>query len=416
MNSFLENLLIKLQNNMNDTNLKTSMFVIGVVFNNSFNIENFYELLPIVPISNFKFVKDTKLPFFGINDVIVSLSPKVTKGDFPKKHRGIRPSKFANSVTIDYQTHNKNLNIKVSSSVNCESKFHITGLTSYSMAEEATLSLIEHIKITDRIWTPFFMKKHEDKLSFLSLMCQLVMDPNDNTKLLSFNDPILHSRLESLKDSLGDMYECTKLIIRYTFEDSNITEFGQRLTRILNLKTGTHSIFHNQADFSILLFDIYNGVYNGKICNNDIYLIYLSEKLLNLGYNCCFTNIAKTEIRILLPIYNEIHHVKSKNTSKTKGHLFAVKVKGSIELYSKGNPEEALQIGNEVLSLIRSIINSDDYKDKSETKSIDSLELNYSMGMNISSQIPILSEEEHLEDYDLNFDSYADECDDYTVL
>lgn len=44
--------------------LVQSMFVVGVVFDNGFIIQNLYELLPIVPINNFNFVKGETIPFF----------------------------------------------------------------------------------------------------------------------------------------------------------------------------------------------------------------------------------------------------------------------------------------------------------------------------------------------------------------
>ena len=125
-----------------------------------------------------------------------------------------------------------------------------------------------------------------------------------------------------------------------------------------------YSIFHDKDDFKIIIFDIYNGVYNGKIFNSyeeDIYLMYIAEELLKLGFNCGFCNVARTEITILIPIVNEIHY-NSKGKTKEKGHLFKIKLKGSVELYSKGNPEEAQTIGTYVINVIEGIINSNEYR------------------------------------------------------
>ena len=352
---------------MSENRLKPSMFVVGVVFNNSFITQNFYELLPIVPIANYKFIKGETLPFFGIDNAIVSLVPKIENGKgIILKSRGVRKSNetnsssFGNSITIDFQSHNKNICIKASSSKKCESKFHITGLTSYKMAEEVTYKFLTQLKITEDIWKPFFIMRYEQKMDFLQKIYQLI---DDNGIILRYGNKIIHDKIEKIKNELGDLYNCAKLILRYTLEDETLTEFGNRLLRILNLNTGMYSIFHDKDDFKILIFDIYNGVYNGKIINSydDIYLMYIAKKLLELGFNCGFCNVAKSEITILIPIVNEIHY-NSKGKTKEKGHLFKIKLKGSIELYSKGNPEEAHKIGNYVINVIEEIINSNEYK------------------------------------------------------
>lgn len=364
---------------MSEYRLKPSMFVVGVVFNNSFIIQNFYELLPIVPISNYKFIKGDTLPFFGIDSCIVSLVPKIENGkEVILKSRGVRKSNpnsnsssaFGNSVTIDFQSHNKNICIKASSSNKCESKFHITGLTSYKMAEEVTYKLLSQIKITERIWREFFVMGYEQKMQFLQKIFLLI---DDNGTMLRYGDKVIHDRIEKIKDELGNLYECAKLILRYTLEDETLSDFGNRLLRILNLNTGMYSMFHDKDDFKILIFDIYNGVYNGKILNEygeDIYLMYVAQELLKLGFNCGFCNVARTEITILIPIVNEIHY-NSKGKTKEKGHLFKIKLKGSVELYSKGNPNEAQTIGSYVINIIEEIINSNEYREILGIKIVD---------------------------------------------
>lgn len=369
---------------MSEYRVKPSMFVVGVVFNNSFIIHNFYELLPIVPIVNFNFIKGDTLPYFGIDSAIVSLVPKIENGKgVSLKPRGVRrvesntsSSAFGNSVTIDFQSHNKNVCIRASSSEKCESKFHITGLTSYKMAEEVTYKLLSQFKITELMWKPFFILRYEEKMAFLNKIYNLI---DNNGSMLRYGNKIIHDKIEEMKDELGELYNCTNLILRYTLEDETMVHFGNRLMRIINLNTGVYSIFHDKDDFKVLLFDIYNGVYNGKISNiyeDDIYLTYITDELLKLGFKCGFCNVARTEITILIPIVNEIHY-NSKGKTKEKGHLFKVKLKGSVELYSKGNPTEAQTIGTYVINVIEEIINSNEYKSKFGIRNSDPLQSMY---------------------------------------
>lgn len=367
--------------------LTQSMFVVGVVFDNGFIIQNLYELLPIVPINNFNFIKGETIPFFGYNDAIVSVVPKIenNKGIIYKS-RGVRNSKdtdkssssFGNSVTVDFQTHGKNLCIKISSSKKNRSKFHITGLKSYEMAKEGTINLLNQIKLTEKAWTPFFKLSFEERYNVMNWIINLV---NDNGNMLNILNSNIIEKVKSIKDNLGDLYDCVNLILRYTLEDNSINDFMTRLYRIVNLSTGLYSIFHQQNDFKILLFDIYNGVYNGRICNNVIFLPFIANKLLEMGFQCGFFNVKKTEIRIMVPILNEMHYTEDNKNTNIKGHLFRIGPEGSVELYSRGNPQEAMTIGMCVINAVRSIISSDEYRKDVLCENVDiskcSVQLNF---------------------------------------
>lgn len=307
--------------------------------------------------------------FFGLNGAIVSVVPKIeNKKGIIYKARGVRndnkntgksTSSFGNSVTIDFQTHNKNLCIKISSSKKNKSKFHITGLKSYEMAEQGTLNLLNQIKLTEKAWTPFFKLNFEERYNVVNWVINLVSNDGILSNIINSD---INEKVEKIKDKLGDLYDCIKLMLRYTLEDNSINDFMTRLYRIVNLSTGLYSIFHQQNDYKILLFDIYNGVYNGRICNNVIFLPFVAGKLLEMGFQCGFFNLKKTEMRIMVPIVNEIHYTEDNKNTNIKGHLFRIGPEGSVELYSKGNPQEAITIGMWVINSIRSIIFSEEYR------------------------------------------------------
>lgn len=350
--------------------LVQSMFVVGVEFENDFLIQNFYELLPLLPIEGFEFKKGKSIPFFGINDTIVSVVPKIkNRNDIFYENRGVRKNNnsnlasnrgFGNSVGIDFQSKNKNFHIKICSSKEKKSKLHITGLTSFEMAQEITESLLHQIKLTENAWMPFFILDYDSKMNLISYIVEMV---SDGDKILNFNDNLLQNKLNDSIHFFGEYFECVKLILRYTFEDKTIIDFYNRLHRISNIIIGQNSLFHNEKEFKVVKYDIYNGTYNGNIGYKDLFLVNIATKLLDLSFQACFSNIAKTEIRIMIPIRNNDINSNSNKTNNIKGHLFIIGPRGSLELYSRGNPNEAISIGNYVIETIRQIIESKEYHD-----------------------------------------------------
>ena len=92
-------------------------------------------------------------------------------------------------------------------------------------------------------------------------------------------------------------------------------------------------------------------------------MTFISNKLAEYGLQVGFFNFAKTEIRIMIPIINEEHYNEKKKTTNIKGHLFIIGPKGSVELYSKGDPNEAIKIGLDIIFLIKNIIESNEYNE-----------------------------------------------------
>jgi hypothetical protein len=348
-----------------------SMFVVGVVFNNSFIIRNLYELLPIVLYNGYTFTKGGKtLPFFGINNSIVSIIPKIsTKGDEILKVRGIRQSLndneissqgFGNSVAIDFQTLGKNYHIKLYSSKKIESKFHITGLTNFESSKTVTLNLLDQIKLTEECWTPFFHLNYYERFNFMKIIYDVVVKDN---QLLKPDHEDVKKFLDNLDSSYSKYKSTINLILRYTYEDKTPIDFANRIHKICYLSSGPCSIFHNEQVFHINMYDIYIGNYIGTIGYTQLFLKHITEKLSQLNYRACYSNIGKPEIRIMIPIVNEEHFNNGPKKKTIDGHLFIIKLGGTISLSSKANVSECLSIGKMIIELIRSIVESQEYSD-----------------------------------------------------
>ena len=347
--------------------LRQSMFLVAVVFDNGFIIENLYELLPIVPFNGVTFTKGNPLGYYGIDNAIVSIVPMIkSKNGVKYKIRGIRKKSddnvstgsFGNAIGIDFQTCGKNLHIKIYSSKKNKSKFHITGLKSFEMTKEVTLNLLEQIKLTEKAWIPFFKLNYDLRYILILRIIDLVSSKN---QLLSYYSDELKNRIENSRDSFGEYIHCIELMLRYLVEDNNLSEFSGRLFRIAALSTGSSSLFHNQDDFKIINTDIYNGTYNANLEYKNLNASFISDKLSQMGYRSLFCNFGKPEIRVTIPIVNNSIFINS-DSNDERAHVFSIKIGGHVGLFSRGLPEEALRIGNYLIELIISIINSEEYQ------------------------------------------------------
>jgi hypothetical protein len=343
--------------------LKKSAFVISINFKNGFFIHNLYELLPILPIYGFKFIKKSPIPYFGIADVIVSLVPSY--GKF--KTRGIRTNNeiinskigFGNSVAIDFQTFNKNVHIKISSSKECKSKFHITGVTSPEMAMIVTEKLINYIEISNNVWKIFFELSLNDRMKLIDYIMSFITKDNS---LLKYDDI---NTIEHLKKvNLEHFNGCVKLMLRLMFEFNTVVDLYKKFCEIAILSIGFNSLFHNQDKIEFESLEIYNGIYYGNVGLSNLLLYHITSVLSSMGYISVFHSIGKCKMIVMIPINIEDSYVFTSKTLNIKGHLFKITEQGFISLYSKGNPDEVLKIGNSLIKVITEIVNSEEYKEK----------------------------------------------------
>ena len=347
--------------------LKSSMYVFSIETNNGFFLYNLYELLPIVPIYNYRFKKDNTLPFFGVDDCIVSLIPN---GDIikTKRPRGVRISvlnenqsgSFGNSLAVDFQTHKKNVHIKISSSKESCSKFHITGASTPDMAKDISQKLVEYINTTDMMWKPFFLLNMENRLYIVNMVINEIIENGDSP--LKYGDPIMIKRIELLRERIGDLISSIDIMLRFTLEiNYSYQEYKKRLYDICLICPGQYSIFHGQQIIELKSLDIYNGVYSGMIGYKDLILYHICTSLKSRGYNSEFHNIKKPVLKIVIPILDSSGVIIERSNGKILAHKFSILDKGTFKLYSQAMPEEVMSIGYNIINVIKEIVNSPEY-------------------------------------------------------
>lgn len=343
---------------------RCSTFVTIATFKNSFFIENLYYLIPIVQISNFEFKKKNQIPFFGMSNVPVSVVPPPRMG---LKERGIRLSSgFPNSVSVDFQCLNTNVNVKISSSKECNSKFQITGTKSMESSMEVIKQLVYYLQITDYVWFPFFQLSTQERYN---IMCEFLLKLQiDNDGLIKYTDSKILSIIDEFSNKYSSIQFIFDFIARYTMEFNSFKLMAEAMLRLISLKSGSNSMFHNQNSF---IFDNLCpglGLYNANIGQNNLCLSYIANilvqniELTNDLYNIRFHNINQDKIKLMAPIRGEIQRDKIKRGNKLVTYSFEISDTGSIRLFCGASIENALNEGKRIFNLIYEICNSENYK------------------------------------------------------
>lgn len=352
---------------------KCSTFVVEVCFNNAFEINNIYELVPILPISGFQFKRKVTLPYFGIPDVVVSISPEAnSSGILPV--RGIRKEEnnnnalpsgsFGNAVPLDFQCMCKNMHVKISTSKVEKSKFHVTGTKDVEMAKDVANRVVIYLKKTDIAWRPFFQLSLIEKYIFIGSFFKMITNEG---KLLFYNDPIVKERLEKIQKDNPHQFSVYEMMARFTFEFNSIELLYAKLLRIISLKIGTYSLFHNQSDFIMDSVSVNLGVYNANLGTKNISLSYIAntlnsdQELINDGYEIGYTNSSPNKFVIKCPVKFTEYTPHISNGTKEFAYLFHVRKTGGIRLYSKAPTTLAVNEGERILKKIRDIIHSQQY-------------------------------------------------------
>lgn len=346
--------------------IKESLYVLGVIFSNTFILTNLYELIPITYYPSYVHKKNKTIPYFNIESSFVNIIPNLGKKDVSHLPvRGIRAASsggagcsFGNSIAADFQILGKNFHIKIYSSAEGRCKLHITGLTSWEQVNPVVAGFINKLKEVDAIWAPFFRLSYESRLNFMKKVYDVVVSGH---QVRHFEDPYVVGWIDSFTGDMLSLKQCAKLIVEYVMEDLEPEKFGQRLTRLCSIQTGQYSAFHKEQDFTFSMFDIYNGVYTGTIGYGDLYFIHIVRRLACQGYHVGFSNLGRDEIRIRIEIQSDHTNAKGGKSENKKEHLFIIKSSGSVSLSSKASTEEALSMGRHVIGVIKTIVESKEY-------------------------------------------------------
>jgi len=347
--------------------LKHTMFVLALETKNNFFLYNLFELLPIVPVSGFTFKKNDPIPYFGMEDIIVSIIPNNEIKKMGRNLRGVRfvknqaeqSSVFGNAIAVDFQTNNKNYHMKISSSKAGCSKIHVPGITSFDIIKDITTKLITYIQNTNDLWKPFFILGVNERLNLVNFIINEIV--TDNGILLPNGSDKINKNIEKYKDVLKPYLNVINLMLVFLIEYPNFEEYKTKLHLISQIKPGQFSIFHEQIEIKTGETQIYNGTYNGNLNCKNIVLPYLCTILVNKGYNSVFHNIGKKPLTIIIPILDKDGYIIIQNNNKIKAHKIDIKDKGSFKINSKASLDETMSIGYSIINLIHGILKSDEY-------------------------------------------------------
>lgn len=351
---------------------KCITFVSIALFNNSFEINNLYHLLPIVVIKGFKFKLKHQIPFFGIDNCIVSIIPKTNMG---YSNRGVRTicdndvgddvKPLDNAIGIDFQCMGKNLHIKISSSGECQSKIHITGTKELVSSEYAIRELIKYINDTDLAWRPLFLL---DKQSRYTLICDFVsrIQKLDGTFLL-YNTEDMNKVIADLVKNNCEFSTVYDFLARYTLEAKNINQLWDKYIKIISINAGANSLFYHQQSINFYGLDISLGAYTMDIGVKNISLSYLSFILLNDQelvadlYSLEYQNIKRNRITLMAPVKDYVPKRGYDKSSKIVAYLFHIYVTGNIKIFSSAPQDMVYNESMRLYKKIWNIINTKDY-------------------------------------------------------
>lgn len=274
------------------------------------------------------------VPFFGHNDVIIGLKYGTTE-------RGIKRKKghLPNLIGVDYQSFNKNFNIKIS-----RESIQLTGAKSEQMGED----VIDNLMI-------FFNMINEIVIKIIELDCTA------KSKILKWINAMFIRN-----DHLLYLDECINLIDQHFTQDRDILYYLS--TFIVDFSDYKSYIKKIEYLFSIntppLMEKIYaeekyicNGVYSTFLDAN-VSLIDLSKYLSTIvvdghqKYITIFHNWnSRRQLIVIVPIeFNS-------DDRKIHAHRFRISRKGCIRQYSPTTSDEAIKYHDELVADISSFIN-----------------------------------------------------------
>ncbi len=352
----------------NDDLFEPSNMVMMCNIDSSLNLSMISELITLVPVNftlNSRQNNRVKIPFFGIEKAVISVS-------YDLKRRGIRKGggQLRNIVAIDLQYHEKNIHVKIS-----EKNLLLMGILNFEMGKEASIVCLKHIKMINKLWINLKELSPEIlKNTYEWLMETLI----EEDTLLMFDDDKVKESFANLRDENVN-YKAARYLSMFTYDYDTVESFKEKIEKIFKLIDGENYCY--SKELKIINFEIANSVYNYKL-DTELPMIKLCTELLKRGCGVLYDNWNEPKtLYVMLALSmlvnkdvnkdeNEDDEVKKlieegdtvKNTlkkikkSKIKAHRFQVNKCGSIRQTSPTSVEDALQVRNFVVSNIYDIL------------------------------------------------------------
>lgn len=326
------------------------------------NIQLAFELLSVLypknsDGTNFIHPKNTrnKIPFFGIENAIVCVKYK-------GKIRGIRQNEgqMNNVVSIDLQTSNKNVNIKLA-----KSKVQLTGASSDTMGKRSFEILCEHINMI------------QNKLTHIRFLDEKIRQDTINWVILQTNQETLKSiDMKAIEEAENIDKIFAAFLWQFADDFVGLEDdkhyYYEKFKRLIEI---IYDVTQNVCDdiVNITECNISNSVYNYRIGHDikvpfqgydyspgeEISLINLTKHLYKKGFSVSFHNWNSTHLKVSIPIIGDemsensdetFETVSTKNSGKIKAHRFTVHRKLSIKQTSPTNHHQAAEAREMFLS------------------------------------------------------------------
>lgn len=304
------------------------------------NIQLAYELISVLYPKNadgtrFIHPKNTrnKIPYFGVENAIVCVKYK-------GKIRGIRQNEgqMNNVVSIDLQTGNKNVNIKLA-----KNKVQLTGANSDEMGKRSFEILCNHLNMIQVNLNHIRHLSEDVRQATIAW----VIAQNNQEKITPINYDLINSEPTIDKSFASFLWQFTDDFIDLETDAAKYLYY-EKFTRIIEI---CYKIEENIVDGELGIIDcnISNSVYNYSL-NKEVSLIALTKHLYKKGFSVSFHNWNSTQLKVSIPIINDemsetseesVRTASTSSSGKIKAHRFTVHRKLSIKQTSPTNYEQA---------------------------------------------------------------------------
>lgn len=331
--------------------------VMGVYFQNKFNVAAIFELMPCLPIQGYV-PKTGTFPYFSIPNTIISMNYNGRTRGITKKTSGGTGS-IPHMLFLNFQSHGKNIHIKLSG---CN--YHITGAKTQTLGIEVSYlfsSLLVHI---DSIWKKFFMLTQADRYKLLYDVLELLtLTDGVQSRLLMFDEQLAYDRFLDLSDEYDDYKDLIKQIMLFTYEHPTVELFMNKLNMISMINPCEYCVFFMGPKLYAFYSPIYLGVYNYKFPFN-MFLPDIAKILQNRNYTASYTNIKNNQtIYIIIPVYeqnkkNNTMSLKKKSSKVDDKDIHTIEIisNGSVSQKSPSSYAEAYWIFEKIRNEIYSIV------------------------------------------------------------
>jgi hypothetical protein len=318
---------------MSAPSLKLANLTVFAELENNLNLRNVFNLLPCVTVPNYSFNGSSKIPYFGLEGIIIGMK----SADYGCI--GIRSSKntgaMKNCISVDVQITFKNVNVKIYSRL-----FHIVGLTSEKNGQEITDFLINVLGELEEAWRPFLSLEPKERMNFIETY----------VRPIAYNDGELMSTTD---EEFMNRYEATTttnpaLRLLLSFIDSYPTKelYEKKLDWIVNTVVNSASVFTESGPVRFTGFRRPSGIYDGVFTYGYLVLQDVLVQLLERGIRASFSNERSKEI--LIKTYTV-------EDDEVLEHQISLKHDCKIKVLSPGSQEtvwEEVQRINEIIGVI----------------------------------------------------------------